>query len=367
MKVLIVFGTRPEAIKMAPIVHELRRHNEIETKVCVTGQHREILDHVLDVFEIVPDYDLNIMKPNQTLDMISASILTGMTGVLNEFKPDYIFVHGDTSTTFIASLAAFYQQIPIAHVEAGLRTHNIYSPWPEEANRQLTSVLTALHLAPTAWAEKNLLLENVDKEKIFVTGNTVIDALFIMLEKLKDHDFSQPIKEQFKYLKSYKNTVLITVHRRENHGQGILNIIQAVSQLVERYKDTAFVLPVHPNPNVKKPLTAHLSKYDNVYLIEPLEYAPFIYLMSQSKFILSDSGGVQEEAPSLKKPVLLLRETTERPEAVEAGVVQLLGTNIEKIVLFCSRLLDDESYYEKLAKAENPYGDGFHPSLFGLL
>ncbi|MGR3808559.1 non-hydrolyzing UDP-N-acetylglucosamine 2-epimerase [Pasteurella testudinis] len=358
MKVLTVFGTRPEAIKMAPLVLELKQHKSIESKVCVTAQHREMLDQVLSLFNIQPDYDLDIMKHGQTLQSITADILQDLTTVLEDFKPDYILVHGDTTTTFAASLAAFYQKIAIGHVEAGLRTRNLYSPWPEEANRCLTSVLSRLHFAPTEQSKANLLEEAVKKEDIVVTGNTVIDALLTVTQKLELPELKTTMERQFPFTANQAPMVLITAHRRENHGEGIKNIGQAVKILAKIYPHIQFVLPLHMNPNVRKPLVEILSEKENVHLIEPQEYLPFVYLMSRSMLILTDSGGVQEEAPSLGKPVLVMRDTTERPEAVDAGTVKLVGADTEEIVNQCRRLLDDKNAYEQMARAENPYGDG---------
>ncbi|MDD5158983.1 MAG: UDP-N-acetylglucosamine 2-epimerase (non-hydrolyzing) [Sulfuricurvum sp.] len=362
-KILIVFGTRPEAIKMAPLVKEFQKHPDLfETKVCVTAQHREMLDQVLSLFEITPDFDLNIMKPGQDLYDITANVLLGMKEVLNAFKPNVVFVHGDTTTTFAASLAAFYQQIKIAHIEAGLRTGDIYSPWPEEANRQLTTQITAYHFAPTSTSEANLLRENVNPSHIAVTGNTVIDALFLALEKIKSNpELEQEIITKLTYLYPYgpdKKTILVTGHRRENHGQGFINICSALKTLAENNPDIDIVYPVHLNPNVQKPVREILSGITNVFLIEPLQYETFLYLMNQSYFIITDSGGVQEEAPSLGKPVLVMRDTTERPEALEAGTVKLVGTDTRKIISEAQLLLDSPEAYLAMAKAHNPYGDG---------
>lgn len=358
MKILTVFGTRPEAIKMAPLVNQLRENPQIISKVCVTGQHREMLDQVLSLFEIEPDYDLNIMKESQTLQGITTSIIEKLTPVLEEFKPHYILVHGDTTTTFAASLAAFYQKIPVGHVEAGLRTQNIYSPWPEEANRCLTSMLTSLHFAPTETAKNNLIAENKKPEGIIITGNTVIDALLIVTEKLKSPTLKTQMEECFPFTKNDKKIILITAHRRENHGDGIKNIGLAILELAQKYTKFEFVLPLHLNPNVRRPLLEMLSGIENVHLIEPQEYLPFVYLMSCSHIILSDSGGVQEEAPSLGKPVLVMRDTTERPEAVAAGTVKLVGSDTDTIVKEFSLLMDNPYLYEKMSMAKNPYGDG---------
>ena len=348
MKILTVFGTRPEAIKMAPLVNQLRENPQIISKVCVTGQHREMLDQVLSLFEIEPDYDLNIMKESQTLQGITTSIIEKLTPVLD----------GDTTTTFAASLAAFYQKIPVGHVEAGLRTQNIYSPWPEEANRCLTSMLTSLHFAPTETAKNNLIAENKKPEGIIITGNTVIDALLIVTEKLKSPTLKTQMEECFPFTKNDKKIILITAHRRENHGDGIKNIGLAILELAQKYTEFEFVLPLHLNPNVRRPLLEMLSGIENVHLIEPQEYLPFVYLMSCSHIILSDSGGVQEEAPSLGKPVLVMRDTTERPEAVAAGTVKLVGSDTDTIVKEFSLLMDNPYLYEKMSMAKNPYGDG---------
>ena len=362
-KILIVFGTRPEAIKMAPLVKAFQQHSgAFETRVCVTAQHREMLDQVLNLFEITPDYDLNIMKPGQDLYDITANVLLGMKNVLSEYKPDIVFVHGDTTTTFAASLAAFYQQIKIAHVEAGLRTGDIYSPWPEEANRQLTSQIAAYHFAPTQTSKENLLRENVNIVNIDVTGNTVIDALFLALYKIENNStLNQSIIDKLISLYPYnpqKKIILVTGHRRENHGQGFINICNALKTLADNNPDIDIVYPVHLNPNVQKPVKEILGEVKNIYLIEPLQYEGFIYLMSQSYFIITDSGGVQEEAPSLGKPVLVMRDTTERPEALEAGTVKLVGTDSQKIVAEAQQLLNSTEDYQKMAKAHNPYGDG---------
>jgi UDP-N-acetylglucosamine 2-epimerase (non-hydrolysing) len=362
-KILIVFGTRPEAIKMAPLVKAFQSDIiNFETKVCVTAQHREMLDQVLDLFEITPDYDLNIMKPGQDLYDITANVLLGMKNVLSDFKPDVVFVHGDTTTTFAASLAAFYQQIKIAHIEAGLRTGNIYSPWPEEANRQLTTQITAYHFTPTSTSEANLLRENVNPSQIVVTGNTVIDALFLALDKIKSNSIlKQEIIAKLTALypfNSDRKTILVTGHRRENHGQGFINICQALKTLAQTNPDIDIVYPVHLNPNVQKPVHEILSGITNVFLIEPLQYETFLYLMNQSYFIITDSGGVQEEAPSLGKPVLVMRDTTERPEALEAGTVKLVGTDTAKIIEQAQLLLDSSEAYLSMSKAHNPYGDG---------
>lgn len=373
-KVLLVFGTRPEAIKMAPLVKELQSQpDKFETVVAVTGQHREMLDQVLRIFEIVPEYDLAIMKAGQDLYDITARVLTGMRDILTEVKPDIVLVHGDTTTSTATALAAFYQQIPVGHIEAGLRTHDVYSPWPEEMNRQITGRIATLHFAPTLLSKQNLLKEGVAEQSIFVTGNTVIDALKQVIDKIGDQSDSQT--EIIKTLASQKinkslidswswtrRLVLITGHRRENFGEGFLNICHAIKQLAEKNPEVDFVYPVHLNPNVLKPVNEILGNgteiLSNVHLIEPLDYLPFVYMMSKSYLVLTDSGGIQEEAPGLGKPVLVMRDTTERPEAVEAGTVLLVGTNKESIVLETSRLLNDKIHYSKMSQASNPYGDG---------
>ena len=367
-KILLVFGTRPEAIKMAPLVKKLQANpEEFQTIVCVTGQHREMLDQVLRLFDITPDYDLNIMKPNQDLYDITSRILLGMRDVLKEVQPDIVLVHGDTTTSMAAALAAFYQQIPVGHVEAGLRTGNIYSPWPEEMNRLMTGRISTVHFSPTPLAKQNLLQEHVDEAKIVVTGNTVIDALQMVVERLKnDEQLAGEVKEKVfnmgydvNRLSEDRRLVLITGHRRENFGEGFLNICHAIKNLSESYPNVDFVYPMHLNPNVRKPVLEILGEgADNVFLIEPLDYLPFVYMMQHSTLILTDSGGVQEEAPGLGKPVLVMRDTTERPEAVEAGTVLLVGTNREKIEQGVSMLLDDADCYRRMSEAVNPYGDG---------
>jgi len=364
-KILTVFGTRPEAIKMAPLVKELEKEKVFESKVCVTAQHREMLDQVLEIFDIKPDYDLNIMKPNQDLYDITSNILLGIKKVLDDFKPDLVLVHGDTTTTFATTLASFYKKIAVGHIEAGLRTGNIYSPWPEEANRKLTGVLAKYHFAPTNTAKENLLKEGIKEENIIVTGNTVIDALFLALEKIKqDKNLEQEIinkinsKISTHYSLLTTNYILITGHRRENFGEGFINICEAIKELAIKYPDFNFVYPVHLNPNVRKPVNEILSDLDNVFLIEPLDYLPFVYLMSKSYLILTDSGGIQEEAPSLGKPVLVMRDTTERPEALEAGTVKLVGTDKEKIIKEVSKLIEEKDEYDKMSTSINPYGDG---------
>ena len=367
-KILLVFGTRPEAIKMAPLVKKLQEMpEEFQTVVCVTGQHREMLDQVLRLFDIVPEYDLNIMKPNQDLYDITSRILLGMRDVLREVQPDIVLVHGDTTTSMAAALAAFYQQIPVGHVEAGLRTGNIYSPWPEEMNRLITGRITTHHFSPTPLAKENLLREHVDEKQIIVTGNTVIDALQMVVKRLaEDKALANEVDAKIgqmgydvQRLDGNRRMVLITGHRRENFGEGFLNICHATKHLAEQYQDVDFVYPMHLNPNVRKPVLEILGeKAENVFLIEPLDYLPFVYMMQHSTLILTDSGGVQEEAPGLGKPVLVMRDTTERPEAVEAGTVLLVGTNREKIEQGVSMLLDDADTYRRMSEAVNPYGDG---------
>ena len=365
-KVLLVFGTRPEAIKMAPLVKAFKNEKSIESKVCVTAQHREMLDQVLKMFDIKPDYDLNLMKPRQDLYDITANVLLGMKSVLEDFKPDVILVHGDTTTTSSASLAAFYQKIKVGHVEAGLRTGDIYSPWPEEANRQITGVLSNYHFAPTTTSQDNLLKENKDPKNIIVTGNTVIDALFLALDKIETNEDLKTKIEKDIALKFNNSTfkiqhskfILVTGHRRENFGDGFINICEALKTIAINNPDIDIVYPVHLNPNVQKPVKEILSSTPNVYLIDPLQYESFIYMMNKSYFIITDSGGVQEEAPSLGKPVLVMRDTTERPEAVEAGTVKLVGTHKDIIIQEAQKLIDDNNEYNKMSKANNPYGDG---------
>jgi UDP-N-acetylglucosamine 2-epimerase (non-hydrolysing) len=358
-KVLTVFGTRPEAIKMAPLVHALSNDNRFEAKVCVTAQHREMLDQVLELFEISPDYDLNLMKPGQDLTDITCGILKGLKSVLSKFKPDYVLVHGDTATTLSTTLASYYQQIKVGHVEAGLRTGNICSPWPEEGNRKLTSAIANLHFAPTKMSMQNLLKENIDSEKIVVTGNTVIDALFEVVDKLKNNiELNSSLQEQFSFLDNRKRLVLITGHRRESFGGGFERICEAIATAAEAFPEVEFVYPMHLNPNVREPVNRLLAQLKNVFLIEPLDYLPFVYLMNKSYLLLTDSGGIQEEAPSLGKPVLVMRDTTERPEAIDAGTVKLVGTGVNAIVNELSRLLSDGKAYESMSFAHNPYGDG---------
>ena len=370
-KIMLVFGTRPEAIKMAPLVKEFQKHPEaFQTIVCVTGQHRQMLDQVLQLFEITPDYDLNIMKQGQDLYDVTARVLTGMRDVLKEAQPDVVLVHGDTTTSTAAALAAFYQQIPVGHVEAGLRTHNIYSPWPEEMNRQITGRIATYHFSPTPLSRQNLLEEGIADEKITVTGNTVIDALYWVVNKIKnDNTLNAELSEVLKQagyntsrLANGKKLVLITGHRRENFGDGFINMCTAIKDLTQKYPEVDFVYPMHLNPNVRKPIHEvfgeNLSNLGNMFFIEPLEYLSFVYLMEKATIVLTDSGGIQEEAPGLGKPVLVMRDTTERPEALAAGTVKLVGTDYNKIVSEVSILLNDTSAYEKMSKAVNPYGDG---------
>ena len=385
-RVMLVFGTRPEAIKVAPLVKAFQRHTDrFETIVCVTGQHREMLDQVLHLFEIKPDYDLNIMKPGQDLYDVTALVITGLRDVYKKTKPDVVFVHGDTTTSMAAALAAFYQQIPVAHIEAGLRTHNIYSPWPEEMNRQITSRISTFNLAPTPLSKENLLKEGVAESTITITGNTIIDALSLVIDKIKNDKAlqseikcallesglpSRMIENLMSLQPNKRKLVLITGHRRENFGEGFNNMLNAIKTLAEKYPNVDFVYPMHLNPNVRKPIkeifgvAADTKNIDdkpsnkNIYFIEPLEYLPFVYLMNQSTLVLTDSGGIQEEAPGLGKPVLVMRDTTERPEAVDAGTVKLVGTNYDLIVSETSRLLDNQDYYNSMAQANNPYGDG---------
>lgn len=369
-KVMLVFGTRPEAIKMAPLVKEFLKYStQFRTIVCVTGQHREMLDQVLQIFEIVPDYDLNIMKSGQDLYDITSRVLTGMREVLEQCIPDLVLVHGDTTTSMAAALAAFYKQIPVGHVEAGLRTCNMYSPWPEEMNRQIIGRIASFHFAPTFLSKKNLEDENISGQ-IYVTGNTVIDALYMVVNKLKNNPIlaAHQVKtlEEIGYdvnrLKGGKKLVLITGHRRENFGDGFISMVTAIRDLAIKYPDVDFVYPMHPNPNVRKPIHEvfgeKLDNLDNMFFIEPLQYLEFVYLMDKSTIVLTDSGGIQEEAPGLGKPVLVMRDTTERPEALESGTVHLVGTNYDLIVQEVSTLLDNKGAYEKMSKAVNPYGDG---------
>jgi len=358
-RILTVFGTRPEAIKMAPLVHALAVDSRFEAKVCVTAQHREMLDQVLELFEISPDYDLNLMKAGQTLNEVTARILLELKPVLQEFKPDVVLVHGDTATTFAASLAAYYEQIAVGHVEAGLRTGNIYSPWPEEGNRKLTGALTKYHFAPTTTSKQNLLVENYSESSIHVTGNTVIDALLMVEDKIaKDDDLNATLSALFPMLEESKKLILVTGHRRESFGGGFERICEALAITAKRYPDATILYPMHLNPNVREPVNRILKGIDNIYLIEPQQYLPFIYLMNKAHIILTDSGGIQEEAPSLGKPVLVMRDTTERPEAVEAGTVKLVGTDVEVMTSAINELMDDEEAYKAMSFAHNPYGDG---------
>ena len=370
VKVMLVFGTRPEAIKMCPLVKEFQKHNdEFETIVCVTGQHREMLDQVLNIFEVKPDYDLNIMKQGQDLYDVTARVLTGMRDVFKECKPDVVLVHGDTTTSTAAALAAFYQQIPVGHVEAGLRTHNIYSPWPEEMNRQITGRIATYNFSPTPLSESNLKEEKA-QGNIYVTGNTVIDALHMVVNKLKNDETLAKEQEEILKQAGYdvnrladgKKLVLITGHRRENFGEGFIHMVTAIKDLKNKYPDVDFVYPMHLNPNVRKPIHEvfgeDLSNLGNMFFIEPLQYLEFVYLMEKATIVLTDSGGIQEEAPGLGKPVLVMRDTTERPEALASGTVHLVGTDYQKIMDEVSTLLEDEQAYEKMSKAVNPYGDG---------
>lgn len=370
-KIMLVFGTRPEAIKMAPLVKEFQKYpRQFETIVCVTGQHRQMLDQVLEIFDIKPDYDLNIMKQGQDLYDVTARVLTGMRDVLKETQPDVVLVHGDTTTSTAAALAAFYQQIPVGHVEAGLRTHNIYSPWPEEMNRQITGRIAEYDFAPTPLSRANLLAEGVAENKITVTGNTVIDALYWVVDKIKnavalDKELADELVKagyDTSRLDDGKKLVLITGHRRENFGEGFISMCEAIKTLTEKYPEVDFVYPMHLNPNVRKPIHEvfgeNLKGLGNMFFIEPLEYLSFVYLMEKSNIVLTDSGGIQEEAPGLGKPVLVMRDTTERPEALEAGTVKLVGTDYDMIVNEVSLLLDDATHYDKMSKAVNPYGDG---------
>lgn len=358
-RILTVFGTRPEAIKMAPLVHALAADERFEAKVCVTAQHREMLDQVLELFEIVPDYDLNLMKASQTLNEITARILLELKPVLQEFKPDVVLVHGDTATTFAASLASYYEQIAVGHIEAGLRTGNIYSPWPEEGNRKLTGALSKYHFAPTETSKHNLLIENYSESDIYVTGNTVIDALILIKNKIDTNtDLNNELAAQFPMLDKSKKLILVTGHRRESFGGGFERICDALAITAKRYPQAQILYPMHLNPNVREPVNRILKGINNIHLIEPQEYLPFIYLMSCSHIILTDSGGIQEEAPSLGKPVLVMRNTTERPEAVDAGTVNLVGTDVGVITAAINELMDNEEAYKSMSFAHNPYGDG---------
>lgn len=369
-KVMLVFGTRPEAIKMAPLVKEFQKDNNFETQVCVTGQHRQMLDQVLELFKIKPNYDLNIMKAGQDLYDVTSQVIIGMRDILKTAKPDIVLVHGDTTTSTATALAAFYQQIPVAHVEAGLRTHNIYSPWPEEMNRQITGRIATYHFSPTELSKTNLIKENIDSKNIIITGNTVIDALFYVIKKIKaDNTLSENLYQNLvqcgydtQRLNNGRQLILITGHRRENFGDGFIHMCKAIKSLVQKYPNVDFVYPMHLNPNVRKPIHEvfgeNLSELSNMFFIEPLEYFSFIYLMEKATIILTDSGGIQEEAPSLGKPVLVMRDTTERPEAVEAGTVKLVGTNYDTIINSVSDLLDNEKSYLQMSQSTNPYGDG---------
>lgn len=359
VKSLCVFGTRPEAIKMAPLALTLAADSRFDSKVCVTGQHREMLDQVLELFGLIPDFDLKIMKPGQDLTDVTTAIIQGLKSVFDDFKPDIILVHGDTATTFATTLAAYYHQIPVAHIEAGLRTGNLYSPWPEEGNRKLTGALAALHFAPTEMSRDNLLNEGVAAHSIHVTGNTVIDALLEVVKKLKTTDALKiKFEEQFSFISNDKRLVLVTGHRRESFGGGFERICQALVSVAKEFPDVEIVYPVHLNPNVREPINRLLAGISNIHLIEPLDYLPFVYLMDRSYLILTDSGGIQEEAPSLGKPVLVMRDTTERPEAVAAGTVKLVGTDVDLIVSSIRKLLVDTQEYERMSFSHNPYGDG---------
>jgi UDP-N-acetylglucosamine 2-epimerase (non-hydrolysing) len=365
-KILIIFGTRPEAIKMAPLIKEFQKHIDIfDTKVCVTAQHREMMDQVLKIFGIKPDYDLNIMTPDQDLYDITSKVMLSMRTVLKEEKPDIVFVHGDTTTAMATAISAFYQKIKIAHVEAGLRTYNLFSPWPEEMNRQLTDRICDYYFAPTERSKNNLLSENIKNSRIIITGNTVIDALLMIIDIIKKNEELQKVIRNDIMQKGYniisaenRKIILVTGHRRENFGEGFINICEALKKIALYHKNFDIVYPVHLNPNVQKPVYELLKNIKNIYLIPPLDYAPFVYLMQRSYLILTDSGGIQEEAPSLGKPVLVMRNTTERPEAVEAGGVKLVGTDVSAIVENVRKIIEDEATYYKMAQAHNPYGDG---------
>ena len=358
-KIMLIFGTRPEAIKMLPLYHEIKKNKHFEVSVCVTGQHRDMLDQVLNLFEVIPDFDLNIMQSGQDLTDITIKILDGLRDLFKNYRPDLVLVHGDTATTFASSLACYFEKIKVGHVEAGLRTYDLYSPWPEEGNRKLTSVLSTLNFAPTEQSKKNLVNEGYSEESIYITGNTVIDALYFVIEKIEhNHKLNQELCDFFKFLNFDKKIILITGHRRENFGKGFENICLAISQLAEKFQDIQFVYPMHLNPNVRDPVKKYLSSKNNVYLIEPLDYLPFVFLMKKSNYILTDSGGIQEEAPALGKPVLLMRDTTERPEAVDAGTVKLVGTEKEKIINYAVNLINDNNLYSSMSLASNPYGKG---------
>lgn len=362
-KILIVFGTRPEAIKMVPLIKEFKKHSDFEVKICVSAQHRQMLDQVLNLFEIKPDYDLDIMRANQDLYDISSRVLLGMRDVMKDFCPNVVLVHGDTTTSFVGALAAFYQKIKIGHVEAGLRTNDLYSPFPEEANRQITGVLADFHFAPTQSAKQNLIKEGKNSNFIIVTGNTVIDALFLMIDKIEKNvnlrdEITSILRSKYSNFGSERKFILVTGHRRENFGDGFLNICDALKNIAQNNPEIDIVYPVHLNPNVQKPVREILSNLSNVYLIDPLEYEKFVYLMSKSFFIITDSGGIQEEAPSLGKPVLVTRDTTERPEALQSGAVKLVGTNKNIIIKEAQNLILQKDEFEKMSKANNPYGDG---------
>ncbi|MGP1506909.1 MAG: non-hydrolyzing UDP-N-acetylglucosamine 2-epimerase [Campylobacter sp.] len=362
-KILIVFGTRPEAIKMVPLIKEFKKYNDFEVKICVSAQHRQMLDQVLNLFEIKPDYDLDIMKANQDLYDISSRVLLGMREILKVFCPNVVLVHGDTTTSFVGALAAFYQKIKIGHVEAGLRTNDLYSPFPEEANRQITGVLADFHFAPTQSAKQNLIKEGKNSNSIIVTGNTVIDALFLMIDKIEKNvnlrdEITSILRSKYSNFGSERKFILVTGHRRENFGDGFLNICDALKNIAQNNPEIDIVYPVHLNPNVQKPVREILSNLSNVYLIDPLEYEKFVYLMSKSFFIITDSGGIQEEAPSFGKPVLVTRDTTERPEALQSGAVKLVGTNKNIIIKEAQNLILQKDEFEKMSKANNPYGDG---------
>jgi UDP-N-acetylglucosamine 2-epimerase (non-hydrolysing) len=357
-RILLIFGTRPEAIKMGPVVRALKQAGTWQVKVCVTAQHRQMLDQVLNLFEIVPDFDLNLMKPGQDLTDITSNVLIGMRDVFREWKPDLVLVHGDTTTAMAASLAAFYAKIPVAHVEAGLRTNDPYSPWPEEMNRRVVGRVASLHFAPTETARLNLVTEGCAQDSIFVTGNTVIDALLDVVKRLNNEKtLSRDLQERFAFISPHKRLILVTGHRRENFGQGFENICTALRELAKR-DDIEIIYPVHLNPNVQEPVRRILGECERIHLIEPLDYLPFVYLMNRADILLTDSGGIQEEAPSLGKPVLVMRDTTERPEAVAAGTVRLVGTDASLIVTEVTRLLNDQQEYDRMSCAHNPYGDG---------
>jgi UDP-N-acetylglucosamine 2-epimerase (non-hydrolysing) len=359
LKTLCVFGTRPEAIKMAPLAIALGNDPSVDAKICVTGQHREMLDQVLNLFELVPDFDLNIMKPSQDLTDVTVRILEGLRSVFAEFVPDVVLVHGDTATTFAASLAAYYHRIPVAHVEAGLRTGDIYSPWPEEGNRKLTGALANFHFAPTQTSQANLLKEGVPEKNVLVTGNTVIDALMMVIDRLKtDEQLRESAAKPSSFISSERRIVLVTGHRRESFGDGFERICEALAHIANTHKNVDIIYPMHMNPNVREPVNRILKDINNVYLIEPLDYLPFVYLMDKSYLILTDSGGIQEEAPSLGKPVLVMRDTTERPEALKAGTVKLVGTDVQTMIAEVDELLNSQSAYDKMSFAHNPYGDG---------